>query len=297
MASRTWKRLLTMLGAAGAGLFAFLLLTDVQAGTPQRIVVAGGGLTEIVFALGAGDRVVGVDQTSTHPPGASERPQIGYVRRLSPEGVLSLAPDLLIAAHDAGPEIAFEQLGAAGVSIARAPRAKTADNIPEKIAFVGRKIGKAAEAERLSAEFSAELDAVRAKIARLDGQPRVLFILSVQNGAPLVGGRDTTADEMIRLAGGVNSAAEITGYKPMSREAILAAAPDAVLMMEQHAERLGGLERVLARPEIALTPAGRAGRGIVMDGMLLLGFGPRTPEAVATLARALHPGDPIAAGL
>lgn len=295
--TRASRRLLAMLSAAGAGLFAFLLLTDTQAEIPERIVVAGGGLTEIVFALGAGDRVVGVDQTSTHPPEAAGRPQIGYVRRLSPEGVLSLTPDLLIATHDAGPEVAFEQLRAAGVPIARAPHARTAEDIPDKIAFVGETIGKGSEAQRLAAEFSAKLDAVRAKVARLDGQPRVLFILSIQNGAPLVGGRDTTADEMIALAGGANAAAEVTGYKPMSREAILAAAPDAVLMMERQAARLGGLEQVLGRPEIALTPAGREGRGIVMDGMLLLGFGPRTPEAVATLARALHPKTSEAAGL
>jgi iron complex transport system substrate-binding protein len=113
----------------------------------------------------------------------------------------------------------------------------------------------------------------------------------------VVGGRATEADEIIRLAGGANAAASVEGYRPMTREAILAARPDALLMMESRAEAAGGLAKVLARPDIALTPAGRAGRAVAMPGMLLLGFGPRTPEAVARLARALHPQDAAAAGL
>ncbi|MEL7138495.1 MAG: ABC transporter substrate-binding protein [Pseudomonadota bacterium] len=264
---------------------------------PQRIVVAGGDLTEIVFALGAGDRVVGVDSTSTWPAAATEREQIGYVRRLSPEGILSLSPDLVIAAHDAGPDIALEQLEAAGVKIAQAPQAETAEAIERKIAFVGEALGLGEKASVLAEDFSSSLSTVKDKVAKLDGTPRVLFILSVRNGAPLIGGAGTTADEMIALAGGVNAGGEVDGYKPMNQEAIIAAAPDIVLMMAQHAERIGGLESVMTRPEIALTPAGQEGNGVVMDGMLLLGFGPRTPDAIAELARALHPESAAAAGL
>ncbi|MEM6487420.1 MAG: ABC transporter substrate-binding protein [Pseudomonadota bacterium] len=271
--------------------------TPVDGSLAQRIVVAGGDLTEIVFALGAGDRVIGVDQTSTWPPEVSERAQIGYVRRLSPEGVLSLAPDLLLAAHDAGPDIAFEQLEAAGVPVARAPRAKRAEDVAAKIRFVGQAIGKGAEAEALAAAYEADLASVSGKVATIDAAPRVLFVLSVRNGAPMVGGTDTSADAMIGHAGGVNAAAGVEGYKPMNREAIIAAAPEVILMMRQHAERLGGVGEIMAMPEIALTPAGLAGQAVTMDGMLLLGFGPRTPEAIAELARALHAERAVAAGL
>ncbi|MEM0923589.1 MAG: ABC transporter substrate-binding protein [Pseudomonadota bacterium] len=264
---------------------------------PSRIVVAGGDLTEIVFALGAGERVVGVDQTSSFPAETAEIAQIGYVRRLSSEGVLSLAPDLVIAAHDAGPDVAMEQLEAAGVTIAKAPAATTAADISEKIRFVGAAIGAAEKAEDMAAAFTEDLAAVTAKTAQLPNKPRLMFILAIRNGAPLIGGSGTSADEMIRLAGGVNVAAEIDGYKPMSQEAILSAAPEVIVMMEQHATRMGGVEEVLSRPEIALTPAGQNARAVTMDGMLLLGFGPRTPAAVAELARALQPEAAKAAGL
>ncbi|MEL6480887.1 MAG: ABC transporter substrate-binding protein [Pseudomonadota bacterium] len=293
------RRALAVIAAAAAGGAAFLFIGEASSEpTAERIVVAGGDLTEIVFALGLGDRVVGVDQTSTWPPEATSRSQIGYVRRVSPEGILSLAPDLVLVAHDAGPDIAFEQLEAAGVRVARAPEAETAAQIAEKIAFVGSSLGRAAEAEQMARQMSEALNEIRAKVATLEGRPpRVLFILSFQSGAPLIGGTETTADRMITLAGGENAGASVSGYKPMSREAIIAAAPDIVLMMSQHAERFGGIETILARPEIALTPAGQAGRAVAMDGMLLLGFGPRTPEAIAELARALHAERAVAAGL
>ena len=143
----------------------------------------------------------------------------------------------------------------------------------------------------------ADLAEVREKIARIEDRPRVLFVLLLRGGAPLVGGAGTEAAEIIRLAGGANAAGGVEGYTPMTREAILAAQPEVVLMMRSRAEAAGGIAEVLARPDIAPTPAGRAGRGVVMPGMLLLGFGPRTPEAVARLARALHPEAAAAAGL
>ncbi|MEM9140943.1 MAG: ABC transporter substrate-binding protein, partial [Pseudomonadota bacterium] len=102
----------------------------------QRIVIAGGDLAEIAFALGAGDRVIAVDSTATYPAEASEKEQIGYVRRLSAEGVLSLTPDLLIAAHDAGPPLALDQIMAAGVPVLTGPALEGADAVAAKIRFM-----------------------------------------------------------------------------------------------------------------------------------------------------------------
>jgi iron complex transport system substrate-binding protein len=287
----------SLLLAAVAGALAGLGAAFAVGRPIERVVIAGGDLTEIAFALGAGDRVVGVDATSTWPPEAGERPDIGYFRRLSAEGVLSLAPDMLLAAPETGPQIALEQIAAAGVEIRTAPDSPGAAGIAPKIRFVGAALGRAEAAGALAARVEADLEEVRGKVAAIHGRPRVLFVLLLRGGAPVVGGEGTEAHEIIRLAGGENAAAGIEGYKPMTREAILAARPDAILMMESRAEAAGGIAEVLARPDIALTPAGRAGRGIVMPGMLLLGFGPRTPEAVARLARALHPEAARAAGL
>ncbi|MEM7670079.1 MAG: ABC transporter substrate-binding protein [Pseudomonadota bacterium] len=278
-------------------LVAALIAFALPASAAERIVVAGGDLTEIIFALGAGERVVGVDLTSTFPAETGDLPQIGYVRKLSAEGVLSLRPDLVIAAHDAGPSIALEQLAAAGVEIATAPPTPSAWDIAEKIQFVGDELGVASQARNVAAQFTADLEEVLTKVDRLPERPRVLFILSIRGGALLAAGRDTQAHEIVTLSGGENVAASFDGFKPMNREAVLAARPEVIVMMAQHAERSGGIDTILARPELALTPAGQNGRAITMDGMLLLGFGPRTPQAIAELAARLQPEAAEAAGL
>jgi iron complex transport system substrate-binding protein len=137
--------------------------------------------------------------------------------------------------------------------------------------------------------FEAEMAALETALAPIETRPSVLFLISAGRGAPMASGENTAAAAVIALARGRNALTGFEGYKPLSAEAAIAAAPEALLMPAHAVEALGGTDAVLARPEIAATPAGRAGRVIVMDGLKLLGFGPRTPEAVAELARALHP--------
>lgn len=278
-------------------MFCLTMLLPATSSAADRIVIAGGDLTEIAFALGAGDRVIAVDSTSTYPAETASKAQIGYVRRLSAEGILSLMPDLLIAAHDAGPPTALSQIEATGVPTLQGPSGDDTDVVLAKIRFVADALGKTPEGERLAREVATNLSLVAEKVGKLTNRPKVLFVLSVDRGTPLVGGAKTSADSIIALAGAENAAKGFDGFKPMSLEAIVEAAPDVVLMMSQHAERSGGVDSVLARPEIALTPAGQNGRAVTMDGMLLLGFGPRTPHAIAELARALHPDEAAGAGL
>ncbi|MCG8433650.1 MAG: ABC transporter substrate-binding protein, partial [Gammaproteobacteria bacterium] len=119
-------------------------------------------------------------------------------------------------------------------------------------------------------------------------KPRVLFLLSVSNGTPLAAGVDTSASSIIELAGGVNAVGGFTGYKPLSLEAAVAAEPEFILMMTHSARELGGAEQILALPQLRLTPAASDKRLIIMDGLLLLGFGARTDCAAYLLATKLH---------
>lgn len=254
----------------------------------ERIAVAGGDLTEIVYALGAGDKVVAADSTSNFPPNVQDKAQIGYVRALSAEGVLSLSPDLLIGADDAGPANVINNLKAAGLTVAIAPLGKGADRVPTKIRFVGETLGLQDKAAALIAEYTEKMDGLAQKVAALPHRPKVLFILSVRDGAPVVGGLETSANDIIELAGGQNVASDFESWKPMNAEAIIAANPDVILMSGSHAQSIGGDDSVLNRPDIKLTTAGQKRALVKMDGMLLLGFGPRTAEAVETLMGHLH---------
>lgn len=249
------------------------------------MLVLGGDLAEIVFALGAGDHVVATDDTALWPPDAADLPKVGYLRRLSAEGVLSLAPDLVLASADAGPPAVMEQIRAAGLDVETAPEGQGIAAVLAKIAFVGEVFGLEARAAALAEEVSSGMAALERGLADLPDRPSVLFLMSAGKGPPVAAGTGTAADGMISLAHGRNVVEGFAGYKPLSAEAAVALAPEVVVLPDHAAEAAGGADAVLAAAGIESTPAGVAGRVVVMDGLKLLGFGPRT-EAVAELARA-----------
>ena len=273
----------------GLGAMAAAAALPARAQTPPRIVSVGSALTEIVYALGAEGLLVGVDTTSQYPTAAQALPQVGYMRALSAEGVLSLKPTLVIATTAAGPATTLDQLRATGVEVIVLPDLYDYDSVIAKIASVGRVTGKQREAEAMIARGRGDMAALTARLAKATGKPRVLFLLSMGGGAPQAAGRDTAADGIIRLAGGANAIDGYAGYRPLTPEAVIASRPDVVLVTRQTAQAMGGAQAVLDQPALRQTPAGRAGKVLEFDTLLLLGFGPRTPQAALELAMALHP--------
>ena len=266
-----------------------LLAAEAADTGTQRAVSVGGAVTEIVYALGLADRIVAVDSTSLFPKEAKEKPNVGYMRRLAPEPILALEPTLVLAVEDAGPPRVLDQLREAGVPVAMIPDEPSPAGVLDKIARVASLLGAKRKGEALAARLEAEFASLAAVVERFPDRPRVLFLLSIGRGAPLAAGRDTAAAAIIGLAGGINAVDAYDGYKPLSPEAAVAASPDVLLVSERSLRLLGGRAGVLRIAEIALTPAGRARRVVAMDGLLLLGFGPRTGEAIRLLAQALHP--------
>lgn len=249
----------------------------------DRVLVLGGSVAEIVDALGQSDRLIARDTTTQYPPELTELPDVGYLRALSPEGVLSVDPDLILAEPDAGPPEALEVLRAAAIPYVEVPDGFDAHTLAAKIGAVGAALGVEAEAEALAAKTAASLGAAVAAAA--EGPPaRAIFVLSMANGRVMAAGTDTSADAMLRLAGAENVMADVEGYKPVSDEAIAAAAPDVVVMMDRGGDHGADDATLFAHPGFATSPAAEAGAVVRMDGLLLLGFGPRTPEAVERLA-------------
>lgn len=276
--------------AAGALLLARPALAAADA---ARVVVLGGDLAEIAFALGAGDRLIAADDTALWPPEAAELPKVGYLRRLSAEGILSLGPDLVLASADAGPPAVIDQLRAAGLAVATGPAGTGFESVVPKVRFVGEALGLVPDADALAARIDTDMARVEAALATLPDTPSVVFLISAGRGAPMASGAGTAADAMIRLAHGRNAVTGFDGYKPLSAEAAIGLAPDAILLPDHVVAAAGSAGQAVALAGLTETPAGREGRIVVMDGLKLLGFGPRTPEAVAELARALHPGATI----
>jgi iron complex transport system substrate-binding protein len=261
----------------------------VRAQEPQRIVSIGGAVTEIVYLLGGGTELVAVDSTSLYPAAARALPDVGYMRQLAAEPILALQPALVLAVQDSGPPAVLDQIRAAGVRLVEVPDPPTIDGVLQKIAVVAEAIGRPDEGERLRATLETQLKTLSAAVAQTAERPSVLFLLSIGRGAPLAAGRETAADGIIALAGGRNAVGGFVGYKPLSAEATVAAAPDVILLTAQGLESLGGEAGLLQLPDIAQTPAARNRRIFAFDGLLLLGFGPRTGTAIRQLAERLHP--------
>jgi iron complex transport system substrate-binding protein len=137
--------------------------------------------------------------------------------------------------------------------------------------------------------MQSSLAAAGAERASAGGAPKVLFVYARGAGTLMVAGRATPADAMIRLAGGRNAVEDFDGFKPLTAEAVVAAAPDVVLMLSRGVESLGGPAAIWTQPGMAQTPAAAQQRLVVMDDLYLLGFGPRLADAVRDLGRQLHP--------
>ena len=257
----------------------------------QRVVSVGGAVTEIIYALGLSDRIVAVDSTSYYPEEAASKPNVGYMRRLAVEPILALEPSMVLAIEDAGPPAVLDQMREAGLPVVLIPDDPSPAGVLEKIMRVAVTLGEEEKGRALAARLKGKLDTLAAAVVRLPMRPRVLFLLSIgRGGAPLAAGRKTAAAAIIELAGGVNAVDAFEGYKPLSPEAAVAAAPDVILVTNRSLRLLGGRTGLLRIPEIALTPAGQGRRIIAMDGLLLLGFGPRTGIAIERFAKRLHPG-------
>ncbi|MFU8823851.1 heme/hemin ABC transporter substrate-binding protein [Yoonia sp.] len=267
-----------------ASLVAAVTLAPVAiAETPSRVIAAGGSVAEIIHALGAGDLLIARDTTSSFPPEVETLPDIGYVRALSAENLVAMDPDMIIAEHDAGPPEVLEVLMRTGIPLVMVPQALDPDGVTAKIAAVAGALNLPDKGQALQDSVAAKLDEARAAGAALPAAPRVMFILSMQGGRLLVGGAGSSAEAMITLAGGTNAVTGLDGYKPLTDEAAIAAAPDLILMMDRGGDHAVTLTDIAAHPALRLTPAGAEGRVVTMDGLYLLGFGPRTGDAALEL--------------
>ncbi|MEM8942515.1 MAG: ABC transporter substrate-binding protein [Pseudomonadota bacterium] len=285
---RLFNRMLPIPLAAILG----LALSAGSATAAERVLAIGGAVTEIIYALGEEDRLIARDSTSTYPPEAMELPDVGYMRALSPEGVLSIEPDLILARGNAGPAEAIEVLQAASVEWVTVPDDFTMQGVDDNVRIVADALGVPDKGQVLRRKLAAELAEVTAATAGLEQRKKVLFILSLRDGRITAAGTDTAAHSIIGLAGAVNAIPEISGYKPISDEAVITADPDVILMMQRGAsgaQHGADNSMITEHPALGSTTAARDSAILRMDGLYILGFGPRVGEAARELSAAIYP--------
>ena len=263
----------------------------------ERWVIAGGSITELVYAMGAGNKVVGVDETTSYPEQTQALPHIGYWKQLSTEGILSLRPSTFVTWDDAEPKMVLRQLAQHNVKVISLPRTPaTFELMLKNIRTLAISLDKQKEAETLIGSLQSRLAVINAKNSQIKQKVKVMFFLSPGGGIPQVAGKTSVADAILHLAGGENIATH-ENYRIYSAEAIIAANPELIVITTQSQKnQTGGLrasEGLASVPGVSMTQAWKNQRIIEIDQSLILGMGPRIVDAVELLHQQFYPADPV----
>ncbi|MFI2753802.1 hemin ABC transporter substrate-binding protein [Cellulomonas sp. P22] len=267
---------------------------DVTITDASRIIAVDlyGTLGEIVYTLGLGDDVVGRDRATGFAEAADVPLVSAAGHDLNAESILALDPTVILTDTSIGPPEVQAQLRAAGIPVVFFDPARTLEGIAGHITAVAEALGVPAEGAALVERVEAEIAEALA-LALTDGEPlRIAFLyLRGTAGVYLLGGPGSGADSMIEAIGAVDVGTDIgltRSFVTLTSEALVAAAPDVILMLSEGLESIGGVDGLLGITGVAQTPAGAAHRVVDMDDTVLLSFGPRTGATLLALAEAVH---------
>lgn len=244
----------------------------------QRIVSAGGSVTEILYALGLGDEIVATDTSSLYPYAATQLPKIGYYRQLSTEGLLSTQATSIFAAAGAGPESVLSQVERIGITTHLFKQEKSLEGLYTLVTEVGRHANKQAEASKLLKTIKQALN--QQKGAASNQNLRPVFLMSANERGLMVAGNNTVPNLIMDIAGTSNPFAAIEGYKPVSVESFLSIKPTHVYLP---AHQSGGrtAAEICALPVLSKWANTHGCQVHIVDSLMFLGMTPRLPKAVA----------------
>jgi len=259
----------------------FVRLTE----QPERIISLSPANTEILFALGLGEKVVGITNVCNYPPQAQEKEKIGDYDNPNLEKIIELKPDLIMVSYGSPMKIInqLEELNYTVVGL----NPKNIDDIIFSIIMVGKVTGKNEEAARLTGEMKKRIETVLSRTSTLteNNKPRVLYVVWYK---PLwTAGSGTFIDELIRKAGGTNIAGDITGWPKMNLETVIERNPQVIIVGEGHP---GGLvETVKGEGLLWITDAFKYNKIYTIDADIVSRTGPRIVDALEKMAKIIHP--------
>jgi len=263
--------------------WALLGASSMASEQAPKVVSLGGGVTEIVYALGADSLLVGRDLSSTYPEQARALPSVGYYRQLPAEGIVSLRPTLVIASENAGPPQAIEHLKAMNIKVITVPDAPTVDSLKTRVRQIGHALDRETQAEALIHQF--ERDLARATAGEKSSLNAMTVV--IRGGKMLGAGQGTSADVVIKAAGLRNALAFQKSYQPLSAEAVTRLAPEVIIVTSGTVKSMGTLQAVKDSSLLKHTPAVNKNRIVVLEDLLAQSFGLRLPQAVAQIRQGL----------
>ncbi len=271
----------------------------------RRLVCVGGSLTEIIYALNLQEHLIAIDTTSTYPMATKKLPSVGYARTLSLEGVLSMRPQLLLATEDAGPPQVLRQISHAGVQVKVLKADHRYEGLIDRIRAIGFLLGVEGQAEKLIKEINHEwqryqqyqqninhdmIDKNENHIKKESStqQLKAMFIMAHSSQQIMVAGRGTSAHAIMNYLQLDNAFKTVQGYKPLTPESVIAGQANIILLTDQGLQAQGGMQGILRLPGVMQTPAARHRQVYSREANHLLGFGPRLPSMLYSLAKEIN---------
>lgn len=248
-------------------------------GTPQRIVSLAPSNTEILFALGLGDRVVGVTDYCDYPPEALNKTKVGGYANPDIEKIVALNPDLVLAGYGNPIEVVYTLAGL-GLTVFGI-KTTDLDDLLNDIRRVGEITDKEVEAQALTSAMESRIQAVTNQTEELEQRPRVFYI--VWHDPLWTAGSGTFINELIEKAGGVNIFGNVTGYPMVSIEDVLARDPEIIIASEW------SYDWAINATELASTNASQTGRIYTLDDDLVQRPGPRLVKGLEWFAHYIQP--------
>lgn len=256
-----------------------LCLLRPAAAAPERIVAAGGSVTEVLFALGLGDQLVAVDTSSLYPEAATRLPKIGYYRQLSPEGVLAQQPTVLVGHGQMGPAEVLAQIAAMGVEVVNVPHGYQTDSLYQLITTLAQRFNRQPQGASLIADIRQQLSQLNVKPA---APVAMAFLVSVGERGLMAAGSNTMPAALFDSAGITNAFGTLSGYQPVSVEALMAGAPKR-LLVPSHAAAGQSAAQLCQLPALRFWAQQQGCQLSIVDPLIFMGLSPRLPQAVAQL--------------
>lgn len=282
----------SILSVISTALFSPMLMANVQA--TERIVSTAGYASEIVTILGESDKLVGVDTTSQRPVAVMEsKKKIGYRRQLSAEGVLSLQPDLILLAPDAGPQAVVDQLKASKVKLLQLQDKQTLAGIQENIDLIAKEIGAEAQAKIFIEQISETEKKLTALLHQHSAEKSALVLIDTGSQGIFALGKNTAGDNLLKLLRLNNHFTE-TGNKPFSNEALAGNNANVILLASRNEAKEAATIAKLApnhplQAQLAQTSVGKKGCVFAVNILDALGFGPYTAKYATEILETIQP--------
>jgi len=248
-------------------------------GTPQRIISLAPSNTEILFALGLGERTVGVTDYCDYPPEALNKTKVGGYANPDVEKIVALDPDLILVAHGTPMDV-INSMAGLGLTVFGI-KTTDLDDLLNDIRRIAEITDKEVGAQALTSEMESRIEAVTNQTEELEQRPRVFYI--VWHDPLWTAGSGTFIHELIEKGGGVNIFQNVTGYPTISIEEVIARDPEIIITSEW------SYEWAINASELASTNASQTGRIYTLDDDLVQRPGPRLVEGLEWFAHFIHP--------